>query len=573
MTDPREETAFTNVTVQRGVPATMRDGAVLRSDIFRPTEPGRYPVLLCRTPYDKAGPLYATDAPAMASRGYIVVVQDSRGRYESEGEFQWIFGFPGHEVEARDGYDSVEWAATLDGSTGKVGMWGTSYPSGLAFRTAGTQPPSLGALFPTGMGDKHQNMCFGIFETGRRLQWTFSMAADARRRAGDPFAPQTRAEATDIWNRVDRGKWLWKLPLETIPEEFASTLTPQLQAYFREVQCEFWDFPAIHDKVNVPMKAGTGWWDRLVYTVDNYTGIVEKAPSSLRDQHRLVIGPWGHQTHEWFGDLGPRDYGDNGTVSYPGMAADWFDRHLKDIDNTSPDEKAVDVFVVNDNEWRGYSSWPLEGTSYTPFFLDSRGAANGVAGDGSLVRDPVSSEPDRYVYDPADPVMSLMALDSQALPCDQSPLDRRKDILVYQSPPLERDTLTIGPVICHLWAASNCPDTDFTVKLVEVGADGLAINLSSGVVRARYRFGYDRQVMLDSDVPQEYVIKMMPVGIRFRKGSRIRLDVGSADFPNYDRNHNTGRDYWSDPELRVAKQTVFHDDAMPSRVILPIIED
>ncbi len=251
----------------------------------------------------------------------------------------------------------------------------------------------------------------------------------------------------------------------------------------------------------------------------------------------------------------------------------WFDHHIKEIENGSEKDPTVNVFVVNDNEWRGFGSWPLEGTEFTSYFLSSAGAANGPRGAGMLEPEPSSSEPDFYVYDPRDPVMSVMGLDYQALPSNQAPLDRRKDILVYQTRPLECDVLAIGPVECHLWAASSAPDTDFTVKLCEVGVDGISINLSYGIVRARYRFGYDQEKALDPGVPQEFVITMMPVGIRFQKGSRIRLDVSSSDFPNFDRNHNTGREYWSDPELRVARQTVFHNTEMPSRLLLPILKE
>jgi putative CocE/NonD family hydrolase len=573
MSNKPSDTAISSATVRHNLPCTLRDGTVLRADVYRPRTAGRYPVLLCRTPYDKSSNLYIHDAPVLASFGYIVAVQDCRGRGESDGEFAWTFGFPAMTIEALDGYDSVEWAAGLDGSTGVVGMWGNSYPTGLALRAAGEQPPSLATIFSSGVADRQQNMTFGIFETGRRLQWVYTMAADARKRAGDPFGPHHRDEAGDIWERVLRGKWLWHLPFATIPDDFSSTLKEQFDRYAREVQLDMWDYPAIYDKLEVPIAFTTGWWDRLAHHINNFTGMVASGPAGNRAKHRLVIGPWGHSTDHWSGRLGPRDYGAAGNASYPHKTVRWFDHHIKGMENGSEKDPAVNVFVVNDNEWRGFGAWPVPGTEWTPYFLGSRGAANGQTGDGTLSPKTGGSEPDRYNYDPRDPVMSVMALDSQALPSNQAPLDRRMDILVYRTPPLERDVLAIGPVVCHLWAASDAPDTDFTVKLCEVGADGLAINLSYGIVRARYRFGYDRETLLDAGEPQEYVITMMPVGIRLKKGSRLRLDVASSDFPNFDRNHNTGRDYWTDSELRVARQTVFHDAAMPSRVILPILRE
>jgi uncharacterized protein len=561
------------VGVTRNVPCRTRDGTILRADVYRPEAAGRYPVLLCRTPYDKAGNLYAKDAEAIAARGYIVAVQDVRGRYASDGEYAWMFGWPGNRINGPDGWDSVEWAAALDGSTGQVGVWGNSYPSSLAWRLAGEQPPSLKAMYTSGMAMKHTEMCFGILETGRRLQWVHSMAADARRRAGDPFGPFTRAEADDAWTRVDRGKWIWRLPLETIPKDVFSTLTPQLHTHFREVQDDYWAFDKVHPRVQVPVSCTTGWWDRLGGTTSNYAGIEKNGPASLRGRHRLVVGPWGHSTEKWTGTLGPRDHGPRANASYPAELVRYFDRELKEMDNGLDREGPVKLFVLNDNAWRHEAEWPLARTRFTDFFLGSGGKANTPAGDGTLALDCKPSEPDRYDYDPADPVMSLMGLDAQAAPCDQAILGRRRDILVYQTAPLERDILVIGPVVCHLWAASDAPDTDFAAKLIEVGADGLAQNLCYGIMRARFRRGFDKPAMLEAGVPQEYVIPMMQVGIRFKRGSRIRLDIASSDFPNFDRNHNTGRDYWSDPELKVARQTVFHDPRHPSRIVLPVIPD
>ncbi|MCB1463052.1 MAG: CocE/NonD family hydrolase [Nitratireductor sp.] len=565
------DTAVSQVIVEHDVPCSARDGTVLRADVYRPRAAGRYPVLLCRTPYEKSSGFFAYDAPQLARLGYIVAVQDCRGRGASDGEYQWTYGFPGSAIEPLDGYDSVEWAATLEGSTGKVGMFGHSYSAGLAMGAAAEQPPSLAAIFPSGMTDTHSNMTHGVFETGRRLQWVFGMAADARRRAGDPFMPHRREAADEVWANVDRHKWIWQLPLASLPYEFASTLTPQLQRYFEEVHLDVWDFRPDHGRIKVPTATVTGWWDRLVNCINNFIGMSDLASTDLRADHRLMIGPWGHTSAEWHGHLGPRDYGAESTVIYHEAVAGWFDQHLKGMEPAQ--KERVSVFILNENRWVGFDSWPVEGAVPTPFFMDSQGKANGVSGDGTLVEMPVNSEPDRFTYDPRDPVMSLMAPDSQAAPRDQSPLDRRRDILVYQTAPLERDLLCIGPVKLHLWASSSAPDTDFTAKLIEVGPDGLAVNLSHAIKRARYRNGFDNPALLDSDAPVQYVIDMMPVGIRFRKGSRIRLDISSSDFPNFDRNHNTGKDYWTDDEFKVANQVVFHDANMPSHIELPVIPD
>jgi putative CocE/NonD family hydrolase len=254
------------------------------------------------------------------------------------------------------------------------------------------------------------------------------------------------------------------------------------------------------------------------------------------------------------------------------MIARWYDYQLKGFDNGLEDEAPVQLFILGENRWRGEREWPLARTKHTEFFLHSGGSANTVMGDGVLTTGAPAAEPvDRYTYDPRDPVMSLMRADSQAAPVDQSPHDHRRDILVYQTPPLEDDLEVTGPVSLRLWAATDGPDTDWTAKLAVVFEDGLCVNLTYGVMRAQYRNGYENPSLLEPGKPYEYSIKLNPTGILFRKGQRIRLYVSSSDFPNFDRNHNTGRDYWSDPELRVAHQTVFHDPAMPSRLILPVI--
>ena len=227
---------------------------------------------------------------------------------------------------------------------------------------------------------------------------------------------------------------------------------------------------------------------------------------------------------------------------------------------------------MGENRWRYEDEWPPARTQYTEFFLHSDGSANTVRGDGVLsISEPADESPDTYDYDPRDPVMSLMGIDAQAAPRDQSPLDGRADILVYQTPPLQEDIEVTGPVVLKLWAASSAPDTDFAAKLIDVHPNGLAVNLTYGIMRARYRDGYDNPNLIEPGKPYEYTIRLNPTGILFRRGHRIRLDVSSSDFPNFDRNHNTGADFWSDTELRVAHQTVFHSAEYPSRLILPVV--
>lgn len=561
-----------SVATEENVPMETRDGTILKADIYRPSRPGRFPVLLCRTPYDKSKDTYIEVATKLASRGYIVATQDIRGRYASDGEFFWQFQNNSETYDTEDGYDAVNWADSLPGSDGQVGTWGHSYASWCIWRLAASNPSPLKAIFASGMGANLLRLNFGVFETGRRLQWTYQNAADARRRAGDLVGPYTSEEAEKRWYEVERGKWLWYLPLDDIPDYVFSTMSPMLKKYLREQDKEFWAFREIHNQVNAPTCVLTGWWDRLVDTISNFEGMVENGPKNFRKDHRIIIGPWGHNSQNLTRNQGPLDFGPSADTTYTDEITRWYDYHYKSIDTGIASEPPVKLFVIGENKWRFEHEWPLARTRYTDFFLHSDGSANTVFGNGLLsTSEPGVERPDEYNYDPRDPIMSMMDITSQAAPRDQAPLNGRQDILVYQTPPLEAELEVIGPVRLTLWAASSAPDTDFTAKLIDVHPNGLAINLCYGIIRARYRNGYDAPTLIEPGRPYEYTINMMPTGIRFGVGHRIRLDVASSDFPNFDRNHNTGKDFWSDSELRVARQTVYHEQDYSSRLTLPVI--
>ena len=562
------------VIVEPDMECTVRDGVILRADVYHPQDGGDYPVLLCRTPYNKLTPRYVSDARAMASRGYTVVVQDHRGRYASDGEFTWMFRDRTETHDAEDGYDAVEWAAKLPWSDGRVGTWGHSNASWAIWMLFSTQPPSLKAGLASGICQNLLDLNFGIFETGRRLEWTHMMAADARRRVGGVDGPLTPAEANRRWAEVERGKYVWWLPLGEIPGELFSTLNDQLQTYHRVQNAEFMRFGEFHTKVNVPTMQITGWWDRLIGTVDNFEGLTKNGAEELRGQHRLIIGPWGHDPTAFSRKIGPVDYGPEADRRYHSMITRWYDYQFKGYDSGMGDEDPVQLFVLGENRWRGEKEWPLARTQYTPFYLHSGGGANTVRGDGSLssaIPSPGDDASDEFEYDPRDPVMSLMRADSQAAPVDQSPHDHRQDILFYETPALEDELELVGPVRLKLWARTDAPDTDWAAKLAIVFEDGLAMNLTYGIMRAQYRDGYEDPKLLEPGQVYEYDIKLNPVGVLLKPGQRLRLYVTSSDFPNFDRNHNTGKPYWEDAELRVAHQTVLHSADMPSHLLLPVI--
>lgn len=562
-----------DISIIRDAELTTRDGTILRADIYHNPDIPPQPALVCRTPYNKLLARYQEHAIDIAKAGYTAIVQDMRGRYASDGEYLWMWRDKHETDDIQDGYDTIEWAAKLPQSDGRVGTWGHSNASWAIWMTLHSNPPSLTAALASGISMNMLDITFGVWETGRRLEWTYMMAADVRRRERRTDGPLTPEEATHRWNAVERSKYIWWLPLTDIPEQVFAGLTDQYQTFLRNTDKDFMRFDEAHPKVDVPVMQITGWWDRLIGTIDNYEGLINNGDPDLRNQHRLIVGPWGHDATDYTGTVGPIDYGPKANTTYPDLITRWYDHTLKGIDNGTDDEKPVQLFILNRNEWIGADAWPLPETEYTPMYLHSGGNANTVKGDGFLSFDePIRGGTDHFTYDPRDPVMSLMHQNSQSIPVDQSPNDHRQDILVYETDPLEEDLDIIGPIRLKLWASTDAPETDFTAKLAIVHQDGLCINLTYGIIRTTYRDGYDRAAYTRSDTPNLYDIKLNPIGCRFLAGQRIRLYITSSDFPNFDRNHNTGNPYHSDTELRVAQQTVFHTQDMPSHILLPIID-
>ena len=577
MTTPDKKYPNSNpleIVVESDLEMVTRDGVTLRADVYHPAGPDKNPTLVCRTPYQKLTPRYIEVATDLAQRGYCVVLQDFRGRYASDGDYEWMWRERTETHDTPDGYDTIEWAAKLEWSDGRVGTWGHSNASWAIWMMLDSQPSSLTSTLASGISQNILDINFGVFETGRRLEWAYMMAADMRRRAELTDGPTTPGEASQRWDEVERGKYMWWLPLGDIPGAVFSELNDQLQAYHRNQNGEFQHFGDIHSKIKTPIYQITGWWDRLVGTVDNFSGITENGPEQLRYKHRLIIGPWGHDATQYTGKIGPVDYGPVATTTYADLISRWYDFDLKGIDNGMADEDPVQLWVLGEDKWRGEKEWPLARTEYTNFYLHSQGSANTVAGDGSLsLNAPTTdeAETDEYDYDPRDPVMSLMRADSQAAPVDQAPHDHRKDILVYDFPVFDSELEVTGPVSLNLWAQTDGLDTDWTAKLAIVYENGMAVNLTYGIMRAQYRNGYENPALLEPGEVFEYTVKLNPIGCMFRPGQRLRLYVSSSDFPNFDRNHNTGKDYWSHAELRIAHQAVFHTTDRPSRLVLPVI--
>ena len=547
------------VRVDRNLEVLMRDGVVLRADVLRPDAPGRFPALLVRTPYGKKTEWSEDDFAMRAARaGYVVVVQDVRGRYASEGVFD------PYRQEGQDGFDTIAWVAGLPFCDGQVGLTGLSYPAAVQWLAAVEAPPRLKAMAPAMTFSSGRSFCyFGGALDLSWLPWFYQeIAPDVRRRLG-LAGPRTADEAEQAW-KANGDAWLRHLPLRTDP-----ALEGVAPAFFEWLDHPddgpYWDFLRIesrYDRVRIPVLSLSGWHDEGYGpggAVRNFNGTREWGG-------RLVIGPWTHGTptprRTRVGEL---DFGSAAGLDYEALLLRFFDRWLKKTPNGIDREPPVRIFVMGDNAWRDEASFPLARARPTAYHLR--------AGGRLTPEPPASSEPaDGYAYDPRDPLVDPHG--GKLGPFDQSPLEARRDVLAYRSEPLARDVEVTGPIEVELWVSSSARDTDFIVRLLDVHPDGHAYNLMSPtleVLRARYRNGEDRPELLE---PGRIVKLRLANGITsnvFKSGHRIGIHVTSSLHPHLDRNPNTGGAVATEERLVRAEQLVHHDAAHPSRVVLPVI--
>ncbi len=570
------------IKVEFDVAATMRDGTILRANIFRPDNTTEtYPVALTRTPYAKDFSTSGTwsDAVRLARAGYIVVIQDVRGRLRSEGEWVPL------RNEAQDGYDTVEWAATLPGSNGNVGMFGPSYLGFTQWITAAEAPPHLKAIVPSiTWSDSRDGQAWrgGAFELGKYASWQLNMALDVlnKRYAEAPRAEKAKAAITLVneMNRLRTEGYL-SLPLKDFAPFQELKLAPELaeaiaQPNNREYNAGL-SVSESYDKVKVPAYNIGGWYDIFCQgTLQNFSALRTEGSTPEARQGKLLIGPWSHMGST--NVVGDMDFGFASNSAFINLQTDitgltqrWFDYWLKGIDNGIAKEAPVKLFIMGENIWRDEQEWPLARTQYTPFYLHSGGLLSGEKPAGN-------QSPDQYTYDPTNPTPTyggalLMNALYGAGVKDQRAIEARDDVLIYTSEVLTQDTEVTGPVVVKLWASSDAPDTDFVARLVDVHPDGFAQNLTDGIIRARYRNGDAPAEPLEPGKPYEFTIDLWSTANLFKAGHRIRLDVTSSCFPRWDRNLNTGEPFGTDSTPRPARQTILHDAEHPSHVVLPLI--
>jgi putative CocE/NonD family hydrolase len=566
-----------SVTYTRNIVVTMRDGVKLKADIYRPSAEGRFPVLLQRTPYNKDNDVdFGFKA---AGQGYVVIVEDVRGRYASEGEWYTF------KNEPNDGYDTIEWAAALPFSNGKVGMFGGSYVGATQMLAAIAHPPHLAGICPiVTASNYHENWTYtgGAFAQWFNEDWTSGLAQNTYERLvgaqDDPVGGIWKLPLTDypILNMENRPELAWN---GSVAPYFLDWLAhPTYDDYWKAISIE-----EHYPDIKVPALHMAAWYDLFLGgSLRNYEGVkAHGGTEEARRGQQLMVVVGGHAGN------GPRigdvDFGPASHVDEDEVTLHWYDYLFKGAHNEFAG-KPVKIFVMGTNQWRDEDEWPLARAKTTKYFLHSGGKANSLRGNGSLsTAAPAKETPDQYVYDPASPAPTVggpLCCEPQRWepgPRDQRPVEGRDDVLVYSTAPLTEDMEVTGPVSLELYVKSSAVDTDFTGKLVDVWPNGFAQNLTEGILRARYRDSRETATLMNPGQIYKITVDLWATSNVFKKGHILRLEVSSSNFPRFDRNLNTGELRYvkavqgPSPEHFVsATNMVLHDSEHPSALVLPV---
>jgi putative CocE/NonD family hydrolase len=525
------------------VAVPMRDRVRLRANVYRPAGAARLPTVLLRTPYDKS-PFVPANFKSFLDRGYAVVVEDVRGRYQSEGVFEPV------NQEINDGDDTLNWIARQPWSDGNVGMYGGSYLGIAQWKAALSHNPHLKAIFPYVSGDDDYRDRFystgGALKLGHRLLWV-----EENMRASGYTAPPFP-------------DYIWTLPTRAADAAATGHRVPIWQELANHPTYDkFWKDASVREHlkdIKVPVYSVGGWYDNYVESdLDAFATL-----SKLNREVRIMIGPWPHVFTTPFANV---SFGKDSLVPLRPEQLKWFDRWVKGIDAPDPRHR-VRIFVMGVNKWRDEDEWPPGRNKQVEFYL----GAGGQLGD----KLPKPAPPDAFVYDPARPVPTIggaVCCDDKTFPwgpLDQRPVERRRDVLSYTTAPLATDLEVTGPIKVVLYASSSAVDTDFTAKLVDVFPSGEARILTDGILRTRYRDSLEKPKPMK---PWDIYRLTIDAGVTsnvFRAGHRIRVEVSSSNFPKFDRNPNTGRPVADDAELRKATQRIYHDRDRHSYVLLPV---
>ena len=550
----------------------MRDGVKLALDLVWPDGHGPFPVVLIRTPYDK---VFQRDAPpevvqglpydptflaSLIERGYLLAVQDVRGRFNSDGDWYPYFN------EGDDGFDTIEWIVAQPWCNGNVGMIGRSYVGYTQWMAAAPRPRGLKAIVPIGA----QSDLFRSFPV---LNGAFVVPMAELLVKMGRHSYQVSNFMTDVLRGSET--YFQTLPLADVPAA-AGAETPQwwvdmmahpnFDAYWRRGS-----YDDRWSEIEAPALNVTGWYDLTVDgAITNFEGMRRHGRGLARSGQRLVVGPWAHWVNT-SSSLSGFDFGNEAVIDLAGYVQRFFDRWLKGVSEAIDTSPHVHVFVMGAGEWWADEEWPLPGTEYASFYLRSDGRAHGDDGGGRLAGElPGTEPPDRYVYDPLDAVPSPWSMHDG--PLDERPVAARPDVLCYTSEPLEAPLDVVGPLSLVLYASSSARDTDWHVRLADVHPDGFARFLAHGVLRARFRNSLQDPVLLTPGEIERFEIGLAATGNRFLPGHRIRLEVMSSWFPRFDRNLGSGAENnFLDAQAIVAEQAVFHTESYPSHLLLPVV--
>ncbi|MBN1663878.1 MAG: CocE/NonD family hydrolase [Deltaproteobacteria bacterium] len=570
-----------SIRADRNIPIKMRDGVILRADIYRPDDNEKHPAIVVRTPYDKILSEHSDYLSSLhaAFAGYAFVVQDLRGRFASEGEFKPM------SSEGPDGYDTIETVAAEPWCDGNVGMVGSSYLGRNQWQAAIENPPHLKAIAPSviSAGPISDTRRTGVMDLEQSISWFAAMAVDMLTKL-----KKEGKDVTEAAKMVERARFNLNdiynyLPLKEVPhfnfeglsEGFMARMSNDLPPTVKTEKDLLWPF----EKVQVPCFHNGGWYDLFaggLFTA--FEGMRERGGTDLARKNQFVLcGPWSH------GSILPAYVGainfGPAANSFATFTMDrhitFFDRYLRGIEGRPM--PAVRYFVMGKNRWKNADTWPLPETQWQRYYLHSKGRANSLNGDGLLsTKAPQTEQPDVYIYDPRFPVptiggRNLLAGTLVSGPFDQRANEQRNDVLCFTTPELTEELEVTGPLKLHLYASTSVRDTDFMAKLIDVYPDGTAYNVAEGCIRARFRKGLLHEEFIVPGAVNEYIIDLAQTSIVFGIGHRIRVDITSSNFPRIDRNMNTGNPFGEDAAGIPAVQTIFHEKDYASYIDLPVI--
>jgi uncharacterized protein len=551
------------------VQVPMRDGVILRADVWLPKAEGRFPTLVYRTPYGKqfAAKEWTTFDKAVA-HGYAAVIQDVRGRYESQGEF-----IP-YQNEGKDGYDTIEWAAKQEWSDGKVGTFGLSYPGAVQWLAAVETPPHLQAMVPAMTFSTPRNFFYsgGLFD-GSWLEWIWmNIAPDARKRKNLP-GPKTHQEARNAW-KAEHERIEGFLPLMDLPDLKAAA--PFYYQWLAHPPAEaWWDWAELRNKygrVKCAVLNFSGWYDEA-YGPDgattNFNGLLAARKGWKEPATRTIIGPWTHGGEDEQ-KSGEREFGPTAPVDYDGLILRWMDHYVRGEENGVEKEAPVRIFVMGRNAWRDEQEWPLQEAKKRSYYL---GAESDMAREGTLSRGTAASRSavSSFLSDPAHPVTDeYMAYGAH----DYRALAGREDVMVFDSQAMSEDMEVTGPIRAEMYVSADLKDFDLWVRLLDVSQDGAAFNLMSpglDELRASYREETVQPKLLEPGKIYKLELSRLLTSNTFLKGHRIRVQVTGAFYPHFSRNLQTGKSEIYSAETQAGRLRIQHDAEHPSRIVLMVV--